>query len=206
MGREDILKFTNSIILLAKLLTKIEDKFLAQKLHNKISNMVSAYVMQYEASHNISCQSLANSIDNILDYLELLAHNSRSDGTPLLLAQRNLLKFKLHILKQTNLGASKAVPAVKVNGTLPLMPEIRTLKPILKNKSMRSVLKSDSSKERIYNFIKKFPDARTKEIIDEFNALSDRTVKRNLRELIDEGFLKKKSENGAVYYLAAERN
>lgn len=206
MGREDILKFSNSIILLAKILTKIEDKFLAQKLYNKISDMVFAFIMQHSMSHNATCQNLLNSTNSILDFLELLAHNSKSDATPLLLAQRNLLKFKLYVLKQTNPRVSEAIPVMKANKPLPSTPEIQTPKPVLKNKLAQSVLKSDSNKERIYNFVKKFPDARTKEIIDEFNTLSDRTVKRNLRELTDGGFLKKKSENGAVYYLVAGRN
>lgn len=207
MEREDILKFTNSVILLAKLLTKIEDKFLAQKLHNKISGMVSAYIVQH--SMNVAQyhhSELLNSMNSILDFLELLAHNSRPDTTPLLLAQKNLLKFKLYILKQTNLGTMKARSAIKVNEPLPSTPEIQTPKPVLKNKSLRPVLKSDSNKEKIFNFIKRSPDIRAKEIIDKFSILSDRTVKRNLRELTDEGLLKKKLENGAVYYLAAERS
>jgi DeoR/GlpR family transcriptional regulator of sugar metabolism len=57
-----------------------------------------------------------------------------------------------------------------------------------------------TNKDQIFNYIKKTPDIRTKEVMTEFSALSGRTVKRNLKELIDEGFLKKKSDGVAVYY------
>ena len=220
MGKEDILKFTNSIIILSKLLAKIEGRFLVEKLYGKISDMVSAFigqceyaaqiglhnaesvvkpnnVRQHNMSHNVAYQNLLNSINGALDYLEYLEHDSKSDTTPLLLAQKNLLKFKLHVLKRNQVVKPERN---KVEDKATNVSEIG-LKPILKHKTVRSALKLDSNKEKIFNFIKKFPDARTKEIIDEFNALSDRTVKRNLKELIDEGFLKKKSEGGAMCYL-----
>ncbi|HEY4504223.1 MAG TPA: hypothetical protein VJI73_00440, partial [Candidatus Paceibacterota bacterium] len=56
------------------------------------------------------------------------------------------------------------------------------------------------SKQKILEFIKSYPNTRTKDIINEFNALSDRTVKRSLTELMQIGLLKKKIENKAVYY------
>ena len=62
------------------------------------------------------------------------------------------------------------------------------------------MLKYDSNKERIFNFIQKTQEVRTKDIMSEFNILSSRTVKRNLKELTDQGFVKKIVEAGAVYY------
>ena len=73
-------------------------------------------------------------------------------------------------------------------------------KPAVRTKSARLALKPDSNKEQIFNYIKKTPDIRTKEIMSEFSALSGRTVKRSLKELTDGGFLKKRSDGAAVYY------
>ena len=198
MGKEDTLKFTNSIILVSKLLDKIEDKFLARKLYGKISDAVSAFLEFQkadikQASHNVTYQKLLNSVNSLLDYLEYLAYILKNEVTPLLVAQRNLLKLKLHLLKQAKTEHPKSVIDTKNE---------QISKPNLKQRISRPDLKQGSNKEKILNFIKKFPDIRTKEIIDEFNIMSGRTVKRNLKELIDEGFLEKKSENGAVYYLA----
>ena len=63
-------------------------------------------------------------------------------------------------------------------------------------------LKESSNKERIFNFIKRSPNSRTKEIIDEFNILSERTVKRNLKELTTEGLVRKLAKDKGVYYSA----
>ena len=214
MEREDILKFTNSIVLLSKLLTKVEDKFLREKLYGKMSDMVSAFVEQRTgpslASHNVASKDLLNSINNILDYLEYLAHISKNDTTPLLLAQRNLLKFKLHILKRNKYKeVSRTSDVSRLTSDVAPTPDvvnsaILISKPSVRTKPARLVLKSNSSKEQIFNYIKKTPEVRTKDVMSEFNALSGRTVKRSLKELTDEGFLKKRSDGIAVYYLATE--
>ncbi|MBI2674251.1 MAG: DeoR family transcriptional regulator [Candidatus Yanofskybacteria bacterium] len=247
MEREDITKFINSIILLSKLFTTTEDRFLKQKLYDKLSRFVSAFVTERKnnysyASYNLGFrninnvaksndivqrstnvaqyhhQNLLNSTDNILDYLEYLAHISKNNTTPLLVAQRNLLKFKLHILQnnkvsknekrvsETSLVSDVAPltsdtprPSDAVHSSI-ISPAILVSKPSARNKPARLALKTDSNKEQIFNYVKKTPDVRTKEIMSEFSALSARTVKRNLKELADEGFLKKRSDGVAVYY------
>jgi len=230
MEKENILKFTNSIILVSKLLDKIEDKFLARKLYEKISDMISAFISVQRVditkkindhaaseasvrsnspllvSHNILHRNLINSFDNLLDYLEYLTHIFKSDVTPLLVVQRNLLKLKLHVLKQINIGSHKpeVTERAVLASNIPIRFDEQILKANPKRRTKKFDLKQGSNKEKIMNFVKKFPDVRTKEIIDEFNILSGRTVKRNLRELTDEGFLKKKSEGGAVYYFSVE--
>lgn len=239
MEREDILKFTNSIVVLSKLLAKIEDKFFAQKLYGKMTDMAFAFIkyqpvaqMEFNNAEGIAKSdyivqrsvniaqynsiNLLNSINNLLDYLEYLVHVLKNDATPLLVAQKNLLKFKLFILKQNKsrkyditqnvrqpAGAAGLPP--NVNPRLTSMPA----RAAMKTKTIRTdrvELKPDSNKEKILNFIKKSPDIRAKEIMNKFNILSNRTVKRNLKELTDEGFLNKRFNGGAVYYFAAESN
>ncbi|OGN02507.1 MAG: hypothetical protein A2655_02165 [Candidatus Yanofskybacteria bacterium RIFCSPHIGHO2_01_FULL_43_42] len=238
MEKQDILKFTNSIVLLSKLLTGVEDKFLREKLYGKMANMVSAFVEhrtdRIVLSHNSEPRNannpiksddarrdpnyvaqyrqvnLLNSVDNLLDYLEYLAHISKNDTTPPLLAQRNLLKFKLHILKRNrDAGFTKGVSEttgvldISHSSDVPVTAGIVISKPSTKTKTPRLALKSNSNKERIFNYIKKTSDVRAKDVMNEFNALSGRTVKRSLKELTDEGFLKKRSDGIAVYYFQA---
>ena len=56
------------------------------------------------------------------------------------------------------------------------------------------------NKQKILNYIKRSPNSRTRDIIYEFSVLSERTVKRNLKELVGEGLVKKFSKDNAVYY------
>lgn len=218
MDRENILRFTNSIVLLSKLLTKIEDKFLRRKLYEKIFDMVSVFVINKNnsspASHN---QNLLNSINNLLDYLEYLAHISEDNVVPLLFTQRSLLKFKLHILKRnkdlTAQSGKKASGTSDVASTsdvvnlpskIPVMANVKISKPSARTKFTRLALKSNSNKERIFHFVRKMPNVRTKDVLSEFSALSGRTVKRSLKELTDNGFLMKRSDGVAVYYFVTE--
>lgn len=201
MDRENILRFTNSIVLLSKLLTNVEDKFLRRKLYEKMFDMVSVFIAHKNnsspTSHN---QNLLNSINNLLDYLEYLAHISEDNTSPLLFAQRNLLKFKLHILKQKK----KEKSSMKSSSSEVLSSDAVSLLIPKSSVRVKPRIKSDSNKERIFNYIKKTPEVRTKDVMREFSALSGRTVKRSLKELTDEGFLKKISDGASVYYLVTE--
>ena len=79
--------------------------------------------------------------------------------------------------------------------------------PFLKNISVNKINvypKINPNKKKILDFIKSFPNTRTKDIIYEFNSISDRTVKRNLTELAREGLIRRKVDNKAVYYYASE--
>lgn len=201
--KEEILKFTSSVIMLSKLLARIEDRFLIRKLYEKISDIVAKFIVFQSpatASHNISRQNLINVIDNLLDYMEYLTHDSKLDTTPLLIAQKNLLKFKLSVLRRRKLNKTTGTDIKSADGNVPVSA-VNKVKSGSKIRNENLLLKLNSSKDKIFNFIKKFPETRTKEIIDEFSALSGRTVKRNLKELVDEGLLMKKVEGNAVYYL-----
>lgn len=211
MEKEDTLKFTNLIILLSKLFMTLEDRFLKQKLHSKILDFVSAFIEQRTklsptpTSHNINLD-LKNSVNNLVDYLEYLIHISKENTTPLFLAQKNLLKFKLYILRKSKVKESARIPKNSMTSETPIAVDTSAtvLRSSLIPKISRLALRPDSNKERIFNFIKKIPDVRTKDIMSEFNALSGRTVKRSLKELTEEGWLEKRSDGVAVYYLATK--
>lgn len=201
---EGLKNFINSIIFLVKLFTGLKDKFLAQKLYDKIFGFIAGYirlsylkgereevviVQHASMSHNIRVIELKNSIDSLLELLDYLEHSKLVSVTPLLYARKNLLNFKLNLVKlhhqpiQQELKRKENSPKVFVS---------RNIRP--KN------LKESSNKERIFNFIKHSPSSRTKEIIEEFNILSERTVKRNLKELMTEGLVQRMSKDNGVYY------
>lgn len=199
MEEESLKNFTNSIIFLVKLFAGLKDKFLAQKLYDKISGFIVGYIKLFNSkeedsetvSHNITAKDLKNILDGLLELLDYLEHSKLSSTTPLLYARKNLLNFKLELIKLRH-EPVRTVPKPKENKPPVLVP---------RNVQSRN-LKESSNKEKIFNFIKHSPNSRTKEIIEEFSILSERTVKRNLKELTTEGLVRKFAKDNGVYYLA----
>jgi hypothetical protein len=197
MEEESLKNFINSIIFLVKLFAGLKDKFLAQKLYDKISGFIAGYIRLVNSkeeedetmSHNIIAVEFKNSINDLLEFLDYLEHSKSVSTTPLLYARKNILNFKLDLLKLHH-QPIQTVPKSKEN-----KPPV----PIPKNTQLRN-LKESSNKEKIFNFIKHSPNSRTKEIIEEFNILSERTVKRNLKELTTEGLVRKFAKDKGVYY------
>lgn len=199
MEEESLKNFINSIIFLVKLFAGLKDKFLAQKLYDKISAFITGHIKLRSlkedeverVSHNICLIELKNTLDSLLEFLDYLEHSKSISTTPLLYACRNLLDFKLNLIR-SHRELIQLTPKPKENKPLSLVP---------KNINTKN-LKESSNKKRIFNFIKHSPNSRTKDIIGEFNILSERTVKRNLKELITEGLVRKRSEDNRVYYSA----
>src|SRR3989338_5179896 len=199
MEEESLKNFTNSIIFLVKLFSGLKDKFLAQKLYDKISGLIAGYIKLFNSkgvgaetmSHNMRLKDLLNSVEGLLELLDYLEHSKSALTTPLLYARRNLLDFKLNLVRLRHQSVQLA-PKPKEN-----KPAAAT--PVFKNIQPRN-LKESSNKERIFNFIKRSPNSSTKEIIEEFNLLSERTVKRNLKELTFEGMVRKFAKDNGVYY------
>ena len=197
MEEESLKNFTNSIVFLVKLFAGLKDKFLAQKLYDKLSGLIAGYVKLFNSkgeddettSHNVPFIELKNTIDGLLELLDYLEHSRLSSITPLLYARRNLLDFKLNLVRLYNQSVRLA--------TKP--KETKSVVATPKNIQPRN-LKESSNKEKIFNFIKHSPNSRTKEIIEEFNILSERTVKRNLKELTTEGMVRKFAKDKGVYY------
>lgn len=203
MEEESLKNFTNSLIFLVKLFAGLKDKFLAQKLYDNISGFITGYIRLLNSkgsesedehtSHNIRLIELKNSVNALLEILDYLEHSKLISTTPLLYARRNLLDFKLGLVRLRYQSIQlKSKP--KEN-----KPENKPSVFVSKNIQPRN-LKESSNKERIFNFIKHSPNSRTKDIIGEFNVLSERTVKRNLKELTTEGLIRKWAKDNGVYY------
>ena len=198
MEEEESLKnLINSVIFLVKLFSGLKDKFLAQKLYDKISGFIAGYIKLFNSkgedtesvSHNRQLKDMLNSLNSLLELLDYLEHSKSVSTTPLLYARKNLLNLKLELIK-LHQQPIRTVTKPKENKPLVI---------ISKNIQPRN-LKESSNKERIFNFIKRSPNSRTKEIIEEFNILSERTVKRNLKELATEGLVRKWAKDNGVYY------
>lgn len=195
MEEESLKDFINSIIFLVKLFGGLKDKFLAQKLYDKTSGFIAGYIkFSNSKGDNVAQYSafleLKNATNGLLDIIDYLEYSKLVPTTPLLYARRNLLDLKLNLVRSYQQSIPKVAPKPK---------ESKPSFVVSKNIQPRN-LKDNSTKERIFNFIKRSPNSRTKEIIEEFNILSERTVKRNLKELITEGLISKLAKDKGVYY------
>lgn len=197
MEEVSLKSFINSLIFLVKLFAGLKDKFLSQKLYDKISGFIAGYIKLFNSereeqetmSHNIRLIELKNSTDDLLELIDYLEYSKVVSTTSLLYSRRNLLDFKLNLVRLHHQPIQSA-PKSKEN-KLPAF--------VTKNIRSRN-FKDSSNKKKIFNFIKHSPNSRTKEIIEEFSILSKRTVKRNLKELTTEGLVRKLSKDNGIYY------
>ena len=205
--------FTETLILIAEFFPHLKDDFFIKKLRARLVIFVYGYIRfrSREDSADVAqyyiVEKLISDTDAILELFELINHlKVIKEITPLLLANQSLLALKLEFVKIKN---NLSINLEKKENNVPIVAPKSDNKNQASSTntavSQKNILKKhelNPNKEKILNFIKKSPNTRTKDIIHEFNALSDRTVKRNLGELLRVGLINKKIENKAVYYSA----
>ncbi len=189
---------TSTFISCAELSFYIEDAFFKEKLFSKMSALLSGYTVRDAAAINIQ-------LDGLLELLDYGEHCGLIKKEFILFPRKNLLELKLEFIKektsQREVGENESVvvPGEKITGH----QKIQEPPPVFRDtKPMR--YRSSPNKDKILDFIRKSPSARTKEIIDQFETMSGRTVKRNLAELNRDGLIKKKFEDRAVYYYSVD--
>lgn len=179
----------------------IKDIFFAERLDVKINILISGYI-QFEISrrgdnvaqyYNKYC-SLIRLFD---EYLEEIRHLNLADMRPLLTTRELLFHHQLEILRSIELKAAIAIETEsnqqKPISEFPLVVDLPY--PTVDNK------KPESNHDKILEFVKRSRKVRAKEIVGQFSALSERTVKRRLQILVQSGQLKKHAEaGGAMYY------
>ena len=124
------------------------------------------------------------------------------NNSPLLLSLKiDLLLIKLEILKskaKVSRLEENSSRQERDNSQEDIKANVPDVRKYTKNEDQLN-----KSQQKIFEFIKSFPERRTKDIIYEFNVLSGRSVKRNLNDLLQAGLIKRRIENKAVYYSVA---
>lgn len=202
---------------MAKLGNLIEDKFFYDKFDSKIHKLLTSYIIfsstdgfislklreggDSVAQYKISCEKFIENVDGVLEMLEELKYLNLVELSPLFLQnQKNLLAIKLELREKRD--------KIKEPASLVVVGEQHEKQVSREEISPENIIKKSTklnqSKKKILEFIKLSPNIRTKDIISEFNALSDRTVKRNLTDLLRTGLIKKRVDSKAVYYYVSE--
>lgn len=176
--------FINTVIFVSRIFSGLKDRFLARKLYYKLFDFISAY-SEKQGDVAQSTTKLLTAVDSLLDLLDYMEHGKSVAITPLLYARRNLFSFKLQLMR---VPAKPADVQKENKEAVPFVPKVK------------KEINLTANKRNILNYVKRSPNSRTKEIIYEFSALSERTVKRNLKELVGDGLIKRVSKDKAVYY------
>ncbi len=183
----------------SKLITILEDRFFRMKLYNGLINFGEAY-NDYNVAQSKDKETyfkFKNSISNFIEILDYIEHSNKKLQSPLLQLKRRIILLNLRVLRNINkqyvFSSSKETrEASNLEKAEPAESSI------IDTIALRS--KSISSKDKILNFIRKTKKIRTRDLVEQFRAFSKRTVRRTLKELIDDGVIKKEEDERAVYY------
>ena len=170
--------FTDFIIACIQLRQTITDHFFVELLDKKLKSFI-------EASQDANLQSKLRSVESLLELLAQIEHLGIGEKLPILTCREQLLRSKLATMPKEATG----------------LPIPLTTKPVI-NRFPERTKKASKVREEILVFIRKRVAVRTKEIIDQFSAVSERTIKRSLKDLVQQGLVEKQSENNATHYSA----
>lgn len=185
MTEERTKSFINTVIFTARIFSGLKDKFLARKLYDKLYDFIFVYSLSSKDSVAQYYSKLKVATDSLLDLLDYLEYGKTVAATPLLYARRSLFAFKLQLIR---IQPEQSTVEKETKPVSPTSPKVR------------KEINLSNNKEKILDYIKRSPNSRTKAIVYEFSVLSERTVKRNLQELVSDGLVKKTSKDNAVYY------
>ncbi len=181
------------------------DSFFNNRLNQEIESILEKHIQYCLIGEDQIRRQQANrdyikALKNIVTFIEEIIYLKKGESIPLAIAHERLLFYLREILRDIK-SFDLETPTVSVEIVKPEkeihQEDIPERKPIRIREK-----RSNSSRNNILEFLRLAPERRSREIINEFSALSERTVKRNLKELSNEGLIVKKSENRAVYYSA----
>ncbi|MDP3696847.1 MAG: hypothetical protein Q8R55_02330 [Candidatus Taylorbacteria bacterium] len=218
-------QFINSVILLIKIQNLVKDNFFYNGLTGKIFafsfDFLEFLTKESEgdiAQCQISAERCLANISELTGTFKEFRYLGLVKNAPLLLkAEYNLLSVKLGILKRMkersstlDLEKGRTSESLKTEPSRDSTPDLQKdrTSASLKAEPRISYRTDDEnltpSKKKILEYIRSYPNTRTKDIIYEFSALSGRSVKRNLTDLLRTGLVKKRVDSKAVYYYANE--
>ncbi len=186
--KEDLRKLILLTISVSKAINDLSDIFFKQKLSLRLFKLIESYfefIKESDVAQYNRGLVLLNRLDGLSDDADYIIHSGQySAYTPLLYLQQKTLELKLLLLKDIKNKKPTGEKEVPVPKLIPSKP---------KNKL-------SSSQEKIVDFIKKSDKIRAKDIVEKFNFLSERTIKRTLKDLTELGVLKREEADRAVYY------
>ncbi len=180
----------------------VADLFFKNRLNEETQNILEKHIQFQTRPLEEIRPEYIRSLKNLVKVLQEIAYLEKGEAVQLALSQEQVLRYLHNIIK--GMRNIKQIPA-KTEATI--KPIGLALQPLVVQPAVQIVQRRHRSRkelsetqEKILEFVRQIPDRRTKDVVNQFSALSPRTVKRGLKELSEDGRIVKRIESGAVYY------
>jgi len=172
---------------------------MSEDIHLHYTDIIIACVQLRQAVGDEFFIKILPPIESVFELISQVERLDVAERLQLLACRRLLLKDKLSILRDINsLARQKRAAQKKSMDTSAKPVKAKTTRFPERNKKVNEL------REQILGFIRDSREARTKDIVSQFHATSQRTILRNLKELVHQGLVVKQAEhNGASRYLVS---
>jgi len=184
----------------------VADLFFKNRLNKEIETVLEKYIkFQARLSEEVKLE-FVKSLKDLEKVLQEIAYLEKGDAIQLALSHEQVLQYLHNFLreirnkKQESAETEVAIKPIESVPRQQVIIQPSAARPVQKLHKIRKNL--NETQEKILEFVRRVPDRRTKDVINQFSALSQRTIKRGLKELNKEGRIIKRIESGAVYYSA----
>lgn len=177
----------------------VVDLFFKKRLNEEIEQVIDKHIYYWAHSSEESQLEYIRVLKDLDKVLQEIIYLEKGDTISLAVAREQVLQYLCNLLKEIRMSKQISVETEVV----PNKPVVVVQKPVrIKSLSVRAG-KLTKTQESILEFVRREPDCRTKDVINQFNVLSQRTIKRVLKELNEDGRIVKRLDGIAVYYSVA---
>jgi DNA-binding transcriptional ArsR family regulator len=181
----------------------VADLFFKNRLDEDISQALEKHIQYLARPSKETQHEYIRSLKDLDKILQEITYLEKGDAIQLALSHEQALRYlhdflrEIRTIKQTPTGTEAVTKSIA-----PASRPLTSSAPVIQ-KSRRNKNKLSETQEKILEFVRREPDCRTKDVVSQFSALSQRTVKRGLKELSEEGKIVKRADGVAVYYSVA---
>ena len=188
----------------------VADLFFKNRLNEEIECALDRHIQYWSHPSNEFQREYIQALKDLDKIMQEIIYLEKGDAIQLAVAHEQVLRYlynfiqEIRVIKQmpveTEVVAKSPEPTPRpvyqqADLSVPSAPVVR--------KIVRGKGRLSETQEKILEFVRREPDCRTKDVVNQFSALSQRTIKRGLKELNEEGRIIKRSDGVAVYYSAA---
>jgi len=173
----------------------VADLFFKNRLNKEIEHAIDKHIQHQASPSKESRDEYIRALKDLYKVLQEIIYLEKGDAIQLAFSQEQVLRCLYDFLQDARVGKQTPVKTEVAEVV------IKTVAPVIK-KTIQNRSKLSETQNNILEFVRREPDCRTKDVIGQFSALSQRTIKRGLKELNEGGWIIKRSDGVAVYYSA----
>ena len=180
----------------------VTDLFFKNRLNKEIERAIDKHVQHQASPSQESRDEYIRALKDLDKVLQEIIYLEKGDAIQLAFSQEQVLRCLYGFLQDTRtIKQTPTKTEVVVKLAEPTPRPVIASEPIIQ-KPIGNKGRLTETQNNILEFVRREPDCRTKDVIGQFSALSQRTVKRGLKELNEDGWVIKRSDGVAVYYSA----